>query len=170
MTQRSRILIPTIAIAFSTVALASAGTCGEARAEEKRAERRCSQSAESCLSSLSAKLAARGWVGVETEKDEHGNNVVTRVATGSPAAVAGLHGGDVLVALNGVELTGANRDALQSVKKTMTPGANVEYTVNRRSGQQLMAVTLGEVPREILAQWVGEHMLDQHAYVASAAP
>lgn len=164
-------LVPTLTLALAGAAMAGGQKCEEARAKQASyAASRCAQDAEGCLSTLAAKLATRGWVGVETEKNEHGKAVVIRVASGSPAAKAGFQRGDVLVALNGVELTEANRDALRAMKSAMTPGADVEYTVNRRSGQQHLVVTLDEVPREILAQWVGEHMLDQHAYADTAAP
>jgi hypothetical protein len=49
----------------------------------------------------------------------------------------------------------------------MVPGNEVTYTVLRHGKEKELAVMLGKVPEEVLAQWVGGHMLE-HAVVEVA--
>jgi hypothetical protein len=55
------------------------------------------------------------------------------------------------------------------VKSTLGVGKQVTYTVSRAGRDQQLTATLGTVPREVLAQWVGEHVLDNHSSLAVAA-
>jgi hypothetical protein len=45
----------------------------------------------------------------------------------------------------------------------------VTYTVARAGREQSLEATLAEVPRDVLAKWLGEHVLDHHAPTAVAA-
>ncbi|HEY9421691.1 MAG TPA: PDZ domain-containing protein [Thermoanaerobaculia bacterium] len=103
-----------------------------------------------------AQLAAKGWLGLKTEKDATGAYRVASVAPGSPAAQAGLRTGDVLVAMNGIALTDANKDALKKAKANLGVGKQISYIVRRDGAEQALAVTLAPVPAEVLAEWVKE--------------
>jgi hypothetical protein len=48
----------------------------------------------------------------------------------------------------------------------MTPGAKATYTVQREGKDREVEVTLGKLPPEVLARWVGAHMLEGHARTA----
>ena len=123
----------------------------------------CPEGTENCLTAMVAKLQTRGWLGIETEKTESGRYRITRVVEGSPAATYGLQEGDILIALNGIELSEANHEQIARAKESLTPGARATYTVKRSSGKAEVAVTLGTVPAEVMAEWVGRHMIDYHA-------
>jgi S1-C subfamily serine protease len=112
---------------------------------------------------MAEKMAKYGYLGIEKEKNAQGSYVVKAVTAGSPAAAAGFKPGDVLVAMNGVRLSDENKDALYKVKATLGVGKQVTYTVARAGREQPLTATLGEVPREVLAQWLGEHVLDNHS-------
>lgn len=103
-----------------------------------------------------AQLAAKGWLGLKTEKDAAGAYRVASVAPGSPAAQAGFQTGDVLVAMNGIALTDANKDALKKAKTDLGVGKRVSYTVRRGGAEQTLAATLVPVPDAVLAEWVKE--------------
>lgn len=122
----------------------------------------CKGSPEDCVKKLHAKLSAKGWLGVETEKTADGRYQVTAVTPGSPAEAAGFRAGDVLVAMNGVEMSPANKEALAKAKQAVGPGSRVTYTVKRQGGTVELAATLREMPREVIARYIGEHMLDEH--------
>lgn len=122
----------------------------------------CDKSAEECLNARAATYAKKGWLGIETEKNEHGGYTVTAVTADSPAAEAGFEPGDVLVAMNGIALKAENKEKLHAAKKGLAVGEQVSYTVKRRSGKAELTATLSQVPRTVLAQWVGEHMLEYH--------
>jgi C-terminal processing protease CtpA/Prc len=129
---------------------------------------KCDQPAQSCLDAMAAKYAERGWLGIETEKAGDAY-AVSEVVAGSPAEAAGFRTGDVLVALNGIDFNSGDKNELKKVKSSLHPGTKVKYTVRRAGGETQLVATLGAVPEEVLAQWVGEHMLDQHSHVRVAA-
>jgi len=117
---------------------------------------------------MAEKMAAHGYLGLEKEKTASGAYAVKAVVPGSPAAAAGFRTGDVLVAMNGVRLSDENKDALYKVKSTLGVGKQVTYTVARGGSEQQLTATLAPVPREVLAQWLGEHVLDSHSSFAVA--
>ncbi|HEX2225132.1 MAG TPA: PDZ domain-containing protein [Thermoanaerobaculia bacterium] len=72
------------------------------------------------------KLAAKGWLGIDTKKDEASGVVVVKsVAAGSPAEAAGFRTGDVLVSLNGIALTAENKESLKKAKSQLGVGKAV---------------------------------------------
>ncbi|HVE87410.1 MAG TPA: PDZ domain-containing protein [Myxococcales bacterium] len=130
----------------------------------------CKAEAQACLDEMTAKLKNRGWVGIEMDVDEKTHLMsVKRVVEDSPAQAAGLKSGDVLVALNGVKLTEENEIQLSKAKETMVPGVTVTYTISRAGKDQQVPVKLGELPPQVLYQWIGQHMLEHHARVQLAA-
>jgi C-terminal processing protease CtpA/Prc len=153
----------TFAVLAATVlfgaSLAFAGGGAECKAEHTTAD----------YTKMAEKMAKYGYLGLEKEKNAQGGYTVTAVAAGSPAAAAGFRAGDVLVAMNGVRLADENKEALYKVKSTLGVGKQVTYTVSRAGRDQQLTATLGTVPREVLAQWVGEHVLDNHSSFAVAA-
>lgn len=147
---------------IATVAVACVALAGEGKHEK------CTASTQECLDQMRAKLEARGWLGIEADWGKDATKV-TRVIPGGPAEAAGLKAGDVLVAINGVALAEENKEKLYAVKKGMVPGAEVTYTVKRAGAKQQVAVTLSHMPEEVIAQWIGEHMLQDHAGTQIAA-
>ncbi len=123
----------------------------------------CTMPAGDCVKALSQKLANAGWLGIEADKNEKGLAVVKTVSADSPAATAGFQPGDVLLAINGVELGEANKEALMKVKKSLGPGSDASYTVLRKGVKKNLSARLVAPPRTVVAQWLGEHMLAEHA-------
>lgn len=144
-----------LAVVAVASGLALSGFAGEKDA--------CTHAPGDCVKKLSEKYRQSGWLGIETEKAEHDLYAVKAVTTGSPAEAAGFRAGDVLLAINGVELTAANKEAVKKVKKALGPGSQATYTVRRQGAKTTLTATLADVPRTVMAQWVGEHMLDHHA-------
>jgi S1-C subfamily serine protease len=111
-----------------------------------------------------AKLAAKGWLGIDTEKDEStGAYRVSQVAAGSPAEQAGFRPGDVLVAFNGIPVK--DKERIKAAKATIAVGSQVTYTVARAGAEQKLSATLAPVPEEVLAKWLAEE--EKAAQVAS---
>ena len=129
----------------------------------------CKASTQECLDKMIAKYQQKGWLGVETEKAEHGRWAITKVFPGSPAEKAGFKAGDVFVSVNGVEMSKENKEALTKAKHTMNPGSQATYVVKRQGGKVKLNAELGSVPTAVLAEWVGEHMVQGHADVKIAA-
>lgn len=129
----------------------------------------CTASTQECLDSMAAKMQNSGWVGVELEGIENApGNLVARVVEGSPAEAAGLRKGDVLLAINGVELVDANMEKLGEMWKTSAPGQQVVWTLQRDGAERKVNLVLGRMPADVLARYVGKHMLE-HAHVELAS-
>jgi C-terminal processing protease CtpA/Prc len=101
-----------------------------------------------------AKLAAHGWLGLDTEKTADGGWAVKSVAPGSPAAQAGFRAGDVLVAVNGVSFQ--DKEKAKAAKANLKVGSQVTYTVARSGARQQLTATLAPVPETVLAKWMAE--------------
>jgi C-terminal processing protease CtpA/Prc len=123
---------------------------------------KCTKSVAECLTSMTNEIKARGFSGIESEKDETTGQIrITRLVPGTPAETAGLLVGDVLVALNGVKLADERNDAdLVAVKKSMKVGSILTYTISRDGQERKVTLKTAPVPEEVLAQWVGHHMLE----------
>ena len=130
---------------------------------------KCTASTQDCLNHMAKNLENRGWVGLELD-DQGGVDkmMVTKVVPNSPASKAGFEKGDILVAVNGVAFSEANEKKLKDVKYSMKPGADFSYTVARHGSKVNLDVTLGQIPEDVRAQWIGNHMMD-HAEVQMAS-
>jgi len=129
---------------------------------------KCTASAQECLDSMVQMYRHRGWIGVELD-NESGVLAITKVMPDSPAQKSGLEPGDVLFAVSGVEYNEANNEKLGEIRKDMTPGKVFTFTILKQGKEKRdIDITLGEFPRDVLAQVIGQHMLEQHAHVDSA--
>jgi S1-C subfamily serine protease len=136
-----------LTFAFTTAALAGGEQCAREHAARK------------------AKLAAHGWLGIETDH-AGGAATVVEVHPGSPAEKAGFRKGDVLVALNGVALTAGNKEKVKAAKADCAVGKTVTYTIQRGGAQQTLTATLAPVPQDVLEKWAEMDEKDEHAKVA----
>jgi len=124
-----------LTFAFTTAALAGGEKCAKEHAARQ------------------AKLAAHGWLGIETDKAASTPTVV-EVHPGSPAEKAGFRAGDVLVAFNGIPLKAENKAKVYEAKADCAVGKTVTYTIQRGGAQQTLTATLAAVPADVLAKWV----------------
>ncbi len=152
-----RMLIGLCALALIAAIPAIAGEHGK-----------CKYNTQECLDMMAAKLKKTGWLGMELDyKQAKKNLYVEKVIPGSPAEKAGLKPGDVIKALNGVEHSEKNK-AMKEEWKNIVPGKQATFTIERDGEEkvvQLMPVTM---PADVLAKWIGEHMV-QHTTVEIAA-
>ena len=102
--------------------------------------------ARSVLSDLERGVAPKhAYLGVSTN-DVAAGALVRGVAAGGPAEAGGIKPGDVIVAIDGTRVTGAND--LVAALAAHEPGDKVTVTVQRGSGRQQLDVTLAEQPRQ----------------------
>lgn len=129
----------------------------------------CTASTQDCLNKMAAKIKNKGWVGIEYDKNDDGTKLtLTEVVPGSPAEKAGLKKGDVLLAMNGIAFGEKYKEKAKKAKTDWKPGASVTYTVARGGHKKDVSVTLGKVPEAVMAEWVGKHLLHQHATIEVA--
>jgi C-terminal processing protease CtpA/Prc len=121
---------------------------------------KCNASTQECLDKMAAHMKNSGWVGVELEPSDEGGYSVAKVIPGSPAEEAGIRAGDVLFAMNGIKISEENEAALMKVKKDLSPGKSVDYTIKRDGYDRQVTVTLAPMPADVLARYVGQHMLE----------
>ena len=130
---------------------------------------KCSASTQDCLNHMAKNLKNRGWVGIEMDdKSGTGMMIITKVIDGSPAQNAGFEIGDALVAVNGVAFSDENEKQIKDIQYSMIPGADFTYTVSRKGSKVDLDVELGELPDNVKAQWIGNHMVD-HAELQIAS-
>jgi C-terminal processing protease CtpA/Prc len=127
----------------------------------------CTASTQECLDYMANQLKNTGWVGVELEMESEKGPEVTKVVEGSPAEEAGIQPGDILVAINGIEVNDENGEKLQAARAGMGPGTSVTWSMARDDMDRKVAITLAPMPADILARYIGNHMLE-HATVEVA--
>jgi len=137
------------------LAVASGALAGE--------HKKCTLSVEECKAKMKAKIAAKGWLGVELDKNDANQMVVKEVVPASPAAAAGFQKGDVVVAVNGIDYSSENEADKAKLKEAWAPGKKATFTVKREGAKKDLAVELTKVPDEVAAKWIQEHMKEQHA-------
>lgn len=130
----------------------------------------CDSDADACIKYMIQSFDKKGWIGIELDYSAGGSPRITRVLSGSPAEAAGLSQNDVLVALDGVAYATATEDQLREAKQSMVPGREVELTIERGGEELLLPVTLGQIPQSVLAQWIGNHLIEAHGHQYAKAP
>ncbi len=166
--RRSLILvIPLAMFALAAPALAGGADCAKAakNAANTASYKDCTMSKEECRQHM-AQAKNNGWLGIQYDATEDGTSVVKDVVKGSPAEKAGFQAGDVLYALNGVEINEANSAQIKATWKSLRPGSTVDYTVKREGASKSLTATLGSMPDAVYQTMVAEHM-KEHTAVAS---
>lgn len=103
----------------------------------------------------------RGWLGVTAQEidpkiakslglDSPKGILVADVAKGSPAALAGIQRGDVILAINGK--TVGNPTALRFAVSELAPGAQIKMTVFRSGREFLVPITVGDLAKATATQ------------------
>lgn len=146
-------------------AIAALAVVSPARAGD---EEPCTMSTDACVATMVDKIRHKGWVGIILDVVD-GRKRIEKVIPGSPGEKAGLKAGDVLLEVDGLAYTEANRAALDRAYKAMTPGKRITYTLERGGERLEVPIILGRVPEEMLAQWVGEHVVKHHAHTVAVA-
>jgi S1-C subfamily serine protease len=70
--------------------------------------------------------------------------LIAEVAASSPAAAAGLQQGDIILKVNGQDITDST--ALVTLVRGMKPGDQVQLTIDRNGQEQTVTVTLADRP------------------------
>jgi C-terminal processing protease CtpA/Prc len=129
---------------------------------------KCKYDTQACLDKMIEHYESKGYAGVELDTDEEtGVLTIKVVVADTPAAAAGFRIGDQLVAINGLVLAATDEEKLYKAWQAMTPGTKATYTIVRDGKKRDVEVTLAKLPDELVAKYIGMHMLD-HASTATA--
>jgi C-terminal processing protease CtpA/Prc len=161
------LVAPLAMFALATAALAGGADCAKdaKNAAVVASNKGCSATKEECAKYMS-EAKNRGWLGIEYDKTEDGAKVVTEVLKGSPADKAGFRAGDILYALNGIEMNEANAKQVKTAWMALKPNSTAEYTVKRGGATKDLKVTLGTMPEDVYQAMVDKHM-KEHVEVAA---
>ncbi len=167
MSRPLMIVAPLAMFALASAALAGGPDCAKNanHAAMAASDKGCPTSKADCAKHM-ADMKNHGWLGIQYDHTEDGSNVVKEVVKGSPADKAGFRSGDVLYALNGIEMNEANAARIKAAWKPLLPGSTVDYTVKRGGQAEDLKVTLGKMPEEVYEAMVDNHM-KEHVEVAS---
>ncbi len=91
----------------------------------------------------------KGWLGVYlgTVKDGEGVKILGMVGDDSPAAIAGLKEGDVILRLNGEQI--GELKGLVEIIQDASPGENLTIDLSRDGNDQTVVVVLGTRPSDM---------------------
>ncbi len=148
-------------LAVLTLAMATFAVAGDYK--------QCNADASACASKMAAKMKAKGWIGLKFDATEEGHYAVSEVIANSPAQEAGFQKGDIFLAVNGVEVSKSNKEGWAKLEKDMVVGAKVVCAVMRGDYKKKVKVTLGQMPEETIATYVGYHVLNGHAQSEAVA-
>lgn len=132
-----------------------------AAAGEKH-HKKCDGNVEDCLAKMQQKIEKKAWLGIEMDTNDDGRYAITRVVPKSPAAKAGFEKGDVLMVMNGVDYNPKEESSIKKAWTDMSPGSTAKFVVLRQGGKVKLKAQLDHVPHDLMAQWIGEHMLKSH--------
>jgi serine protease DegQ len=99
----------------------------------------------------------RGWIGVESQDitpelaDSFGlardrGAIIAGVVRGGPADRAGIHPGDILLAVQGKKVSSTND--MMNLIADLPPGGKATMTVMRKNRETAIDVTVGRRPRQ----------------------
>lgn len=130
----------------------------------------CGEDPMVCVRHIVENAKTRGWLGIQFDGDAYGEPSLAYVVPGSPAEKAGLEPGDRLLQLNGVAYFAGNQEALKEQYEGFLPGKTITLIVDRAGEKVTVHAELVPVPESIVAQWVGQHMMEHmHQGEAEAA-
>ncbi len=118
---------------------------------------------------MAEKMKAKGWIGLKFDATEDGRYAVSEVIANSPAQEAGFQKGDVFLAVNGVEVSKSNKEGWAKLEKDMVIGAKVVCAVVRGDYKKKIKVTLGQMPEDMIATYVGYHVLNSQTQSEAVA-
>ena len=108
----------------------------------------CSGASASASSASCASAKSAAWAGAWFERTASGAVTVAEVAKGSPAAKAGIKSGDIVLAVNGYDLSDSEARATCASKADCKVGATVIYTVQRAGSSKDVKLKLAKMPAD----------------------
>jgi C-terminal processing protease CtpA/Prc len=125
-----------LALAVAVPAFAGGDHCGS----------KASATTADAQYSCSSKNTTAAWAGAWIQRSPSGKLMVAEVAKGSPAAKSGLKAGDILLAVNGYDLSDSEDRAMCASKASCNIGSAVTYTVQRNGATKSVKFKLEKMP------------------------
>ena len=100
------------------------------------------------------------WLGAKIGTDTNGDAKLVNVFDDGAAQLAGLSAGDVIIAVDGLRVTGS---ALEKKLRSHVPGARLKFSAFRRDELMTFDVTLQALPAQICALTMRDTPIDAKA-------
>lgn len=156
-------MLPILRKSLAILALAAALSSPLSGGEEK-----CGSTAKGCELQIREMLKGRNYLGIRFEQARFGI-MIREVVPGSPAARAGFREDDLILALNGRDMSRADarrfKQFLQEARAKHEGRMNV--LVSRYGQVRRIHATLGEMPKDQIDKIVLAHMKEAHGETAT---
>jgi S1-C subfamily serine protease len=116
------------------------------------------------------KSMTTAWAGAWLQRSPSGKITVADVAKGSPAARSGLKSGDVVLAVNGYDLSNSEDRALCASKAECNVGCRVTYTVQRGRSTKAIKFKLERMPAHATERFASRQASFDPALAAVVMP
>ena len=156
---RTASALAALALTLSVPAFAGGGSCSGS-----------ATSADAGYSCSGHATKSAAWAGAWLQRSASGTVTVAEVAKGSPAAKAGLKSGDVVLAVNGYDLSNGEARALCASKADCKVGSTVTYTVMRNSSTKNVKLKLEKMPADATERFASRQAGFEPALAAMVMP
>ena len=134
----------------------------------------CADHAKASAASADAKAScaakATAWSGAWLQYSPSGQVIVMDVAKSSPASKSGLKTGDIVLAVNGYDLSNNEDRAMCVSKADCRVGSAVTYKVQRGASTKSLKFTLAKVPSSATARFASRQATFDPALAAAVIP
>ena len=148
-----------LVLAFAVPAFAGGEGCNHGSSASAAATHDCGGSARSSA-----------WSGAWLQRTSSGEITVADVAKGSPAYRSGLKTGDIVLAVNGYDLSDSEQRETCANKAECTAGHSVTYKVQRGNSTRLLKFKLEKMPANATARFARQQAAFEPSLAAVVIP
>jgi C-terminal processing protease CtpA/Prc len=131
-------------------------------------KQKCPLSAQECEKQIREMLSGKRYLGVKLEETRNGL-VITRIVPDSPAERYGLHEGDRIISVNGIDCTGVKINAFKQVLSKIGEQNKMIFTVDRSGFFKLVDLQMEVMSERQIDQIVATHLREAHSTSQSGA-
>ena len=159
-----RLVIPVLA------ALVLAGALPASACDQHSKSRTSATAAGAGMGSCSGMSHSTAWAGAWLQRSSAGELTVAAVAEDSPAARSGLRRGDIVLAVNGRELSADRAGHTCADGSVCTIGSSFAYTVQRGRATKVVKVRLEKMPAEASTRFAAREASFEPTLAAMVIP
>lgn len=153
--------VTVLALAMAVPAFAGGAQCSSHQS---------SATAASAQDACAGKNKAAAWAGAWLQRSTSGSVTVAGIAKGSPASRSGLKTGDVVLAVNGYDLSNREAREMCASKAECNVGSAVTYTVQRGRSTKAIKLKLEQMPAHATERFASRQASFDPALAAVVIP
>ena len=149
------------------LAMAIPAFAGGANCSSQKASATTASAQDACCAGKSKNTA---WSGAWLERSKSGSVTVAGIAKGSPASRSGLKTGDVVLAVNGYDLSDSEAREACASKAQCSVGSAVTYSVQRGRSTKAIKFKLEQMPASATERFASREASFDPALAAVVMP